>query len=270
MKLKVEFMIEKETHKKLLKFSVSDTGIGIRNEDQCKLFRLFGKLSQEDPEINKHGIGLGLAISNNLAKLLDPKGDDSGLHVESCLGRGSTFWFFADVGTTESPLRKIPINLDSSQHINVEQSIELRFTVFDRKKPMVLIVDDDMVNLYVLEKYLENFQIQVLRAMNGIEALEVIEREVIQGNLRLGLILMDCNMPLMNGLEATEAILKTLANGKKEKIPIVGISANDSQEEVEKCLNAGMINFIVKPVKKEEFCHMVEGYLGVESFLNRI
>ena len=97
--------------------------------------------------------------------------------------------------------------------------------------------------------------------MNGIEALEVVERDVIQGDLRLAFILMDCNMPLMNGLDATEAILKALDNAKKERIPIIGISANDTQEEVEKCLKAGMMKFLVKPVKREEFCNLIEGLI---------
>ena len=178
IKLKVEFLTE--NHRKLLKFSVSDTGIGILKEDQSKLFRFFGKLIQEDPEINKHGIGLGLAISNNLAKLLYPLGLDSGLHVESCLGLGSTFWFCIDAGSFDSPIRKIPIVSYSSPQIHSpknQTNIELRFPVPDKLKPSVLIVDDDMINLYVLEKYLENFQIEVMRAMNGIEALELVERE---------------------------------------------------------------------------------------------
>ena len=218
--------------------------------------------------MNKHGIGLGLAISNNLAKLLDPKGEDPGLHVDSCFGKGSKFWFMVDVGASESPIKKIQVKSDSSQMINFERSIELRFPMFDRNKPMVLIVDDDMVNLFVLEKYLENFQIDVMRAMNGLEALSVVENEIVKGTLRLALILMDCNMPLMNGLEATEAILKALHKAHKEKIPIVGISANDSQEEVEKCLKAGMINFIVKPVKKEEFCRLIDEFIGFDSVVD--
>ena len=206
---------------------------------------------------------MGLAISHSLAKLLAPQNEDSGLHVESCFGQGSTFWFFADVGSLESPKKKTPLTSFSSGDPLLEHSNELRFPVFnnDNTKPSVLIVDDDMVNLFVLEKYLENFQIYVMRAMNGIEALDVVEKEVITGRLKLSLILMDCHMPLMNGLEATEAILSALDNAKMERIPIFGISANDSQEEVEKCLKAGMVKFIVKPIKREEFCKLVGEFL---------
>jgi len=254
--LKAECFYSEELKRKRLKLSVQDTGIGIRKEDQSKLFRLFGKLSQDDPEINKYGIGLGLAISNNLAKLLDPFSEDAGLHVDSSYGLGSNFWFFVDVGSCESPQKKLMFSkVDSSPKINLNPA------TFDNTKPLVLIVDDDMINLFVLEKYLETFKMEVIRAMNGIDALEIVEREVIKGELRLAFILMDCNMPLMNGLEATEAILKALENGNKERIPIIGISANDSQEEVAKCLKAGMMKFIVKPVKREEFCNLIEGII---------
>lgn len=162
-------------------------------------------------------------------------------------------------------MKKIPIVSYSSPQINSPKNqpiIELKFPIPDKIKPSVLIVDDDMINLYVLEKYLENFQIEVMRAMNGIEALELVEREVVRGKKKVVLILMDCNMPLMNGLEATEKILKALDEGKKERIPVIGISANDSQEDVEKCRKAGMVNFIVKPVKKEEFCRLTEEFIG--------
>lgn len=212
-----------------------------------------------------------MAISHSLAKLLAPQNEDSGLHVESCFGQGSTFWFFADVGSLESPKKKTPLtSISSGGNPLLEQSIELRFPVFnnDNTKPSVLIVDDDMVNLFVLEKYLENFKIDVMRAMNGIEALDVVEKEVLPGRLKLSLILMDCHMPLMNGLEATEAILSVLDNAKMERIPIFGISANDSQEEVEKCLKAGMVKFIVKPIKREEFCKLVGEFLVKERLLS--
>jgi len=257
--LKLECFDSQDIKRQRLKLSVQDTGIGIRKDDQGKLFKLFGKLPQSDPEINKFGIGLGLAISNNLAKLLDPLNEDAGLHVESNYGEGSTFWFFVDVGSCEPPKKKFSFpKFDSSPRMNPDKKIDIRVPGFDFTKPLALIVDDDMINLFVLEKYLESFKIEVIRAMNGLEALEVVERDVVQGDLKLAFILMDCNMPLMNGLEATEAILKALDNGKKKRIPVIGISANDTQEEVEKCLKAGMMKFLVKPVKRQEFCNLIE------------
>ena len=260
--MKLECFDSQDIKRQRLKLSVQDTGIGIRKDDQGKLFKLFGKLPQSDPEINKFGIGLGLAISNNLAKLLDPLNEDAGLHVESIYGEGSTFWFFMDVGSCESLKKKLSFTKsDSSPRMNPNRKTDMGVPGFDLTKPLALIVDDDMINLFVLEKYLESFKIEVIRAMNGIEALEVVERDVIQGDLRLAFILMDCNMPLMNGLDATEAILKALDNGKKKRIPVIGISANDTQEEVEKCLKAGMMKFLVKPVKREEFCNLIEGLI---------
>ena len=259
--MKVEFLYSEDLKRKRLKLSVQDTGIGIRKEDN--FFRLFGKLPQSDSEINKYGIGLGLTISDNLAKLLDPLREDAGLHVESSYGIGSIFWFFVDVGSCESPRGKLVFSkVDSSPEIDFKKdNRNLSFKSFDNTKPLILIVDDDLVNLFVLEKYLETFKMEVIRAMNGIEALEVVEREVVKGGSKLAVILMDCNMPLMNGLEATEAILNVLDDAKKERIPIIGISANDSQEDGEKCLKAGMMKFLVKPVKREEFCNLIEGII---------
>lgn len=246
---------------------VTDSGIGIRKEDQSKLFRLFGKLAQEDPEINKYGIGLGLAISNNLAKLLDSSSEDSGLHVESTYGKGSVFWFYVDIGSATSPQKslvclKTNSKMDSSPKIHIEQIFEDgSLCEIGRSNFRVLIVDDDMINLYVLEKYLEDFHCEVSKAMNGLEAFEFVERELCIEESQLGLILMDCNMPLMNGIQATEKILQLLDQKNQRRVPIIGISANDSQEEVDKCLKAGMMKLIVKPIKKEEFRHIIEGIL---------
>ena len=204
-----------------------------------------------------------MVISNSLAKLLAPQNEDSGLHVESCFGQGSTFWFYVDVGAIGCvSKKKTPLMMPFTN-----SSPELKYPTFDKTKPLVLIVDDDMVNLFVLEKYLEKFQIDVIRATNGVEAIEVVEKEVVNGKINLALILMDCHMPLMNGIEATEAILKVLDDAKKEKIPIIGISANDSQEDAEKCLKAGMIKLIGKPVKRDEFCVLVEEFLKKDKII---
>ena len=204
-------------------------------------------------------------ISNSLAKLLAPKNNDSGLHVDSCFGQGSTFWFYIEVGAAGCCVsKKKPVKMVSF----INSSPELKYPAFDKSKPLVLIVDDDMVNLFVLEKYLEKFQIDVIRATNGVEAIDVVEKEVVNGKINLALILMDCHMPLMNGIEATEAILKVLNDAKKEKIPIIGISANDSQEDAEKCLKAGMIKLIGKPVKREEFYILIEELLKKDKIIS--
>lgn len=339
VKLKVESNYSIVLGYPRLKFSVEDTGIGIRNEDQIKLFTLFGKIDQEDAEINKNGIGLGLVISNNLAKLLDEKSLDQGIHCESLYGKGSLFCFYVDPGpntefqpkirqessemiTAERNIFKKPRDFEnickrkiSDQRLNITKefqnkiSIENEFsndkktshiniidknissrdlfshgkdlsndkkslkinlsnldlsfgkeTIID-KKPLILLVDDDLINLFVLEKYLEAFPVKTRRARNGAEAVNFIEQFALKENKRIDLILMDCNMPILNGYEATKLILNALKENKREMIPIFGVTANDTDIEVEKCKKSGMKKVLCKPVRKEDFVSMIEELL---------
>ena len=319
----VRLKVEEIPLQNQLKFSVEDTGIGIKKEDQGRLFQLFGKLEQTDKEINKHGIGLGLAISNNLAKLLNKSKANLGLQVESTFGKGSIFWFYVDIGTPNSKensnehseiiqnsrdseqillefgrnlkesafesskclkeskkCRETPFSIEKTKHefskIKEEYitrkspkklfSMESESYLHEEKspknlKPIILIVDDDRVNLYVLEKYLEPLSVEIVKAINGVEAVKFVEKEVLEKNKKVSLILMDCNMPIMNGFEATEEILKVLEKEGRMTIPILGITANDTDGDVEKCLKAGMIRMMVKPIKKDEFLSTVKVFL---------
>lgn len=274
----------------IFKFIVQDTGVGMKQEDISKLFILFGKISDRKKEIktNSTGIGLGLTISQNLAQLLY-KGEDSGINVESNFGEGSIFWFKVDVGKEEfyneedffefekkdftASLKKyetfstlsFPTYLDSSCLKKVPKK---EFIAYENKIShiRILIVDDDPINVMILEKYLQFFKLNYLTAMNGKEAVEIVETEVLKNNKEISAILMDCNMPIMNGFQATEAILKILALNNRPKIPIIAVTANVTNEEMDHCLKCGMIKYLPKPVKRKDLGETLQNLLKLDIY----
>ena len=274
VKIKAEIRNHEEMEKTpiLVHFSVQDTGIGIKEEDKPKLFRLFGKLDQEDPQINKNGIGLGLSISNNLAKILNNGSQiKDQIQVESEFGKGSKFFFtihggigeaedFSGTSTSEHKINRTLAkmvsrgNENSNEHINLKHiGSELRIDKIFRKEELtILIVEDDLINIAVLELYLKSFGISYITAVNGLNALNMVEDNVIKKNQEISLILMDCNMPIMNGYTASEQINGLLKRNHKEAIPIVAATANSAKAEIELCLNSGMKYYLEKPIQKKD------------------
>ena len=263
--LKVEGLIENDDLS--IRFSIIDTGIGIKADEIGKLFVLFGKLKQENPEINKTGIGFGLTLSQNLAKMLY-SGKDAGISVESEDGKGSTFSFKVNIGKKELEDFSF-IEEKSMPEINekmlgnikryescgiIEEKLSSKHesakSLIIPKK--ILVVDDDPVNVMILEKYLQFFKLDYFSATNGLEAVNFIENEVIQNNKEISAILMDCNMPILDGFKATERIIELLKKNKKNHIPIIAITANVSNADVDLCFKSGMIKFLAKPVKRKD------------------
>ena len=274
--LKVEKI--EDIQSRIFKFSVEDSGIGIKEEDISKLFVLFGKLKQENPEINKTGIGFGLTISNTLAKMLY-SGPDAGIHVKSIYGEGSNFSFKIDGGSEElenfsfidekfnndtnndTVITKMArydslASLDKSliyprtsilstslQECEISQNLNMK---------KILVVDDDAINIMILTKYLEFFKLEYLTAMNGKEAIGIIEKEIIIKNNEISAILMDCNMPVMDGFQATENIIKLLNTNQKKEIPIIAVTANVTNADLDLCLKSGMKKFLPKPVRRKD------------------
>jgi len=249
-----------------LKFSVIDTGIGIKSEDISKLFVLFGKLKQENIESNKTGIGFGLTISQNLAKLLY-SGDDAGIKVESHYGKGSIFSFIIEKKTKSSNAESnfnedeeekkpsefisFPVNnFHSNDSFEQSPKFSLECQIFNNIK--ILIVDDDPVNVMILEQYLKFFKLEYCSVMNGLEAVKFIETDVIEGNKEISAILMDCNMPIMDGFKASETIVDLLKKNKKNEIPIIGVTANVTNADKELCFKCGMKKYLTKPVRRRD------------------
>ena len=127
----------------------------------------------------------------------------------------------------------------------------------------ILIVDDDSLNLMVLEKYLEFYHFTYLTAMNGLEAVKIIESEVIEKGSHINAILMDCNMPIMNGFTASEKILELLKRDERKEIPIIAVTANVTHENLEESLKMGIRKFLGKPVSRKELGKVLENILEI-------
>ena len=212
-----------ETQVELL-FTVTDTGIGI---DSASLERLFKPFSQADSTLGRRygGAGLGLAISARLAEAMG-----GGLRVQTTVDRGTTFRLF------------VPCPLPPSSQPS-PGTAPATPPPLPRLKSRVLVVEDDPVNQQVIDLFLRKFDLSPRLATDGESAVRMAAEETFD------IILMDCQLPGMDGLEATRQIRRRIGPG--HPVRILAITANVGPEFREQCLAAGMDDFLPKPVRLE-------------------
>ena len=227
-----------------LRFTVRDTGIGI---PQDKLGLLFNKFSQVESSTSRHygGSGLGLAISKQLAELMDGE-----IGVESTLGQGSEFWFTACLGR-QSAVAGQPESPGAGQLPDGFQVHHL----FASRKARVLLAEDNLTNQLVALRILQKMGIQADVAANGAEALKSL------ASVPYDLVLMDVQMPEMDGLEATRRIRDPHSAVQNHRIPIVAMTAHAMHGDRERCLAAGMDAYIQKPVTLQALAAALEEWL---------
>ncbi len=212
----------KERH--TIKVSVKDTGVGIPEEKKNKLFQSFSQLDSSSTKRHE-GTGLGLAISKLLVQIM--KGE---IGVDSEPGKGSTFWFTASFKKGKAP-QKLPKD-DAAP-----QSNKLKDKMLN-----VLVVEDNLINQKISSFSLKKAGMKVTIANNGLEAVQMFKKQSFD------VILMDIQMPVMDGYEATGQIRK-LEESLTTHVPIIALTANAMQGDAEKCLAAGMDNYLSKPFK---------------------
>ena len=214
-----------------LQFSIKDTGIGIKLQNQEKIFQSF---IQEDNSTSRKfgGTGLGLSITNQLLGLMNSK-----LQLTSEFGKGSNFYFILDVkkSNTKNKLKKI-----------IEKSSENKINAIKTEKTIrILVVEDNRINMLLTKKLLEKIVPNsiIFEASDGNEAIMMFHKE------ELDLILMDVQMPIKNGYEATIEIRKI---NPAENIPVIALSAGILMEDKQRCFDSGMNDFISKPIVEDE------------------
>ena len=234
-------------------FSVEDKGIGIPKNGMKKLFKSF---SQLDSSITRKygGTGLGLAISKQLVDLMGGT-----IGAESEEGVGSRFWFTIVFDTSKFFIDDV---VDATQQLSLQNEITYSNVNTDDNSPQksevrVLIVEDSYLNQKVvtlmLKKHRNPFQVEAV--YNGVEAIAKLEHYTYD------IIFMDMQMPKMNGIETTKIIRAPNSSVLKHDTPIIAMTANAMEKDKKACLDAGMNDYISKPIIEQNFQRILEQYL---------
>lgn len=227
-------VIKDTPHAQDIFIQVKDTGIGM---EEKFVAQLFDKFSQEYQATTRKygGTGLGMSISRQLVELMGGK-----IQVQSIKGTGTTVSFI------------ITCAKGSTKDIPVKELAIADIKILEGKN--ILVTDDNEMNRLVAATVLSNYGASILEATNGREAIDMLQLQPVD------LVLMDIQMPVMNGFEATQVIRKEL----ESNIPVIALTANAIKGENKKCLDAGMNDYISKPFNEEDFVSTIARWLGKE------
>lgn len=226
------YRIVEVNEQQMLRLAVRDTGIGISTGEQNLIFERFHQLDASHSR-RYGGTGLGLSISKGLVHLLGGT-----INLESDPGKGSTFSFIIPYEKKETE-RNRPSNDE-----NLKQD-------YNWKGRKILLVEDDKPSVLIVKKMLQALNPDLLIAENGYQALETLAK-----NRDINLVLMDMQMPLMNGFEACRRIRE-----QSFTIPIIAQTANALSDDRARCLEAGCSDYISKPFRKKELISLIDQYI---------
>ncbi|NRA70933.1 MAG: response regulator [Gammaproteobacteria bacterium] len=226
----------------LIKISVEDTGIGIPIDKQQLIFE---KFDQADASTTRKygGTGLGLAICRQLSLLMGGQ-----IGVESELNKGSSFWFTVDLpeDKQKSSISYVPDHVKNDGQLNLQHT-------------HILLVDDNEINRIVVQEIIHQMGGRISCAINGVEAVALANKN------HYDLILMDCQMPVMDGFEATAHIRNFECEQDKTSIPIIAFTALAMVGDKDKCLKAGMNDYLTKPVSTVAMENVLQKWLPLNQ-----
>lgn len=221
--------VKTENAKCYIHFEVQDTGVGIAKEDQEKIFEKFVQIERKEGDYQ--GTGLGLSIVKKLIELFE-----SEIHIESEENKGATFSF------------EIAFLMDEKSKNEIIHNIEVDLSSIQTHK--ILVVEDNKINQVVTKKILEKNNFVCEMVDDGYAAINLLKTN------RYDLILMDINMPIINGFETTKLIRK-----KGITIPIIALTAFDKQEIIEQALSSGMNDILVKPFESGKLFQIISNFI---------
>ncbi len=246
--ISTELVEQKDDDVCVLRFEVRDTGIGLVSDQKEGIFDTF---SQGDSSTTRKygGTGLGLTISRQLVELMDGE-----IAVSSELDQGACFWFTVsmhvpvDQETALSEYKQEELKIDSNPH---------------QYNCRVLLAEDNVTNQIVAEGMLELYGCKVDLAVNGREAVQAVRKR------QYDLILMDCQMPELDGYSATSEIREFEEQEGCSRIPIVALTAHAMDGDRERCLVAGMDDYLSKPLRQAQFQLILEKWLPESSAVSQ-
>ncbi len=234
-------LLNNKLDKSKIRFEIVDTGIGISEEKKVKLFVRF---SQIDASTTKaySGTGLGLAISKKLTEMMSGE-----IGVESKEGSGSTFWFTVKLDPPDKDDISINNLSSSGAKVNIKKGLR------------VLLAEDNFVNQKIASFNLQQLGYETIVAQNGKEAIDKFVNESFD------LVLMDIQMPVMNGYDASKEIRRLEENMPgNNHIPIIALTANAMKGDMEKCISAGMDAYLSKPFKPNELLSVLKEFISIK------
>lgn len=236
-------LIEKTGKKNLIKVEVYDSGIGITEEDQKRLFTSFTQLDNSSQK-SYGGTGLGLVISQQLCRLMH--GD---IGVTSHAGKGSMFWFtFEARETTIAPASVV----ENEEEAFIDN-------IFESYHPVILLVDDNLVNRKVASEILKKAGCVVDTAESGFEAIDKMEKVFSSTDAYYDIIFMDIQMPDMDGVETTQKLHERYPQGLP---PIVAMTAYSMKEDRDRFMSQGMDDYVAKPIRAKHLIGKVQELVG--------